>query len=250
MMQPVAPIAVRPWTLNGMSEHLIVSHYENNYGGGVRTLNAVRAELAALDARAPGYRVRALKREELAAANSVALHELYFGNLGGEGNKIPAPIGALLEEHFGSAAGWRREFVGAAQALAGGSGWVLLSYLPRDRRLINQFAAEHSQAISGGIPILALDIYEHAYHIDFGANAKAYIDTYMRNIDWKAVEGRYDDASHVAPPRPLQQPEFGDGHPVLKQSGGAPFPWCVRDDIALADSVTLFDAFASGGSER
>src|SRR5437667_8400154 len=86
MQQEITPIAVRPWTLNGISERMVVSHYENNYGGAVRTLNAVRAELAALDAAAPAYRRRALTREELLVANSVALHERYFGNLGGEGN--------------------------------------------------------------------------------------------------------------------------------------------------------------------
>ena len=96
------------------------------------------------------------------------------------------------------------------RALAGGSGWVVLVYLPRDRRLVNQYAAEHNQAVAGGIPILALDMYEHAYHIDFGANAKAYIDTFMRNVDWKALQLRYEDAAQVAPPRPLLQPEFGD----------------------------------------
>jgi Fe-Mn family superoxide dismutase len=91
MHQAIAPIAARPWTLNGPSERLLVSHYEHHYGSAVRTLNAVRRELAALDAGAPDYRLGALKREELAAMNSVALHELYFGNLGGEGN---APAGA------------------------------------------------------------------------------------------------------------------------------------------------------------
>ncbi|HEY2995591.1 MAG TPA: hypothetical protein VGM22_22485 [Methylomirabilota bacterium] len=95
MNQPIAPIQVRPWTLNGMSERLIVSHYENNYGGAVRTLNAVRAELAALDARAPGYRVRALKRGELIAMGSVTLLELYFGNLGGNG-RSPRPASRKL----------------------------------------------------------------------------------------------------------------------------------------------------------
>src|SRR2546427_1284974 len=135
MQQEIPPIAVRPWTLNGISERMLVSHSENNYGGAVRTLNAVRAELAALEGGAPGYRLRALKREELIAMGSVALHELYFGNLGGEGNKIPDPVRAMLEEHFGSVARWRREFVETAQSLAGGSGWVLLSYSRRDRRV-------------------------------------------------------------------------------------------------------------------
>ena len=75
---------------------------------------------------------------------------------------------------------------------------------------MNQYAAKHSQAIASGVPILALDMYEHAYHIDFGANARAYVDTFMRCIDWSAAEGRYEDALKVAPPRPLVQPEFAD----------------------------------------
>ena len=187
MDQQIAPIAVRPWILNGMSERLIVSHYENNYGGAVRTLNAVRRELAALDASAPGYRLRALKREELIAMNSVTLHELYFGNLGGEGNTIPAQVTALLDEEFGSVAVWRREFVGAAQSLAGGSGWALLTWSRQRKRLSNQTTADHSQAAVDAAPVLALDMYEHAYHLDFGANATAYIDAFMRNVNWATV---------------------------------------------------------------
>jgi Fe-Mn family superoxide dismutase len=190
MYQAITPMPVRPWTLNGLSERLIVSHYENHYGAAVRTLNAVRAELVALDAGAPGYRIRALKREELSAMGSVVLHELYFGNLGGEGNKIPAPVGTLLEEHFGSLAAWRRDFVGAAQSLADGSGWVLLTYSRRDKRLWNQVAADHSQAAVDAAPILALDMYEHAYHLDLGGNATAYIDAFMRNVDWTAIAER------------------------------------------------------------
>jgi superoxide dismutase, Fe-Mn family len=190
MHQDIIPIPVRPWTLNGISERMIVSHYENNYGGAVRTLNAVRTELAALDGAAPGYRLRALKRDELIAMNSVALHELYFGNLGGEGNKIPSDVRAILEEHFGSAGAWRREFVGMAQSLGGGSGWAVVTYSRRDRRLYNQIAFDHAQAAVDGAPVLALDMYEHSFHLDFGANATAYIDAFMRNIDWAAVTER------------------------------------------------------------
>ena len=190
MHQPIAPIAVRPWTLNGISERMLVSHYENNYGGAVRTLNAVRAELATLDAGTPAYRLRALKREELSAMASVTLHELYFGNLGGEGNKVPDAIRAPLEEHFGGLAAWRREFIGTAQSLAGGSGWALLTYSRRDRRLYNQIALDHTQSAVDAAPVLALDMYEHAYHLDFGANATAYIDAFMRNVDWAAVTQR------------------------------------------------------------
>src|SRR5437899_5557701 len=187
MQQEITPIAVRPWTLNGISERMLVSHYENNYGGAVRTLNAVRADLAALDAGAPGYRLRALKREELIAIGSVTLHELYFGNLGGEGNKVPDQARTILEEHFGSVGAWRREFVGTARSLAGGSGWVLLTYSRRERRFWNQAATDYSQAAVDAAPVLALDMYDHAYHLDFGANATAYIDAFMRNVNWAAV---------------------------------------------------------------
>jgi len=205
MQQEITPIAVRPWTLNGISERMLVSHYENNYGGAVRTLNAVRADLAALDAGAPGYRLRALKREELIAMGSVTLHELYFGNLGGEGNKVPDQARTILEEHFGSVAAWRREFVGTARSLAGGSGWVLLTYSRRQRRFWNQVATNHSQAAVDAAPVLVLDMYEHAYHMDFGANATAYIDAFMRNIDWAAVIHRMD-AVRADRSLPLEDP--------------------------------------------
>jgi Fe-Mn family superoxide dismutase len=173
-------------------------------------LNAISEKLDALDfATAPAYVVNGLKREELIALNSTLLHELYFASLGGDG-KPTRGIAEALTADFGSVERWRSEFVAMGKALSGGSGWVVLVYVPRDRRLVNQYASEHSQGIAGGVPILALDMYEHAYHIDFGANAGAYIDTFMRNVDWKAVEERYEDASKVAPPRPLVQPEFGD----------------------------------------
>jgi Fe-Mn family superoxide dismutase len=210
MRYQLKPIFCRPWTLNGLSLKLIESHYENNYGGALRRLNAITEQLESLDfARAPGYVVNGLKREELVALNSTLLHELYFASLGGEGRPTGTMTAALARD-FGSVDRWRAEFSAMGNALGGGSGWVLLVYVPRDRRLVNQFAAEHSQAVAGGIPILALDMYEHAYHIDFGANAKAYVDAFLRNIDWQAVEARYEDALKVEPPRSLAQAEFGD----------------------------------------
>ena len=210
MRYQLKQIHCRPWLLLGLSQKLIESHYENNYGGALRRLNAITAQLESLDfAKTPGYVINGLKREELIALNSTLLHELYFASLGGDGKPTKALAEALTRD-FGSVDRWRSEFVAMGNALAGGSGWVLLVYVPRDRRLVNQYAADHSQGIAGGIPILALDMYEHAYHIDFGANAKACVDAFMRNIDCKAVEERYEDASKVEPPRPLVQKEFGD----------------------------------------
>ena len=203
-------IYCRPWTLSGMSLKLIESDYENNYGGALRRLNAITEQLEALDfAKTPPHVVNSLKREELTALNSTLLHELYFASMGGEGRVTDAMSEALTRD-FGSVQRWRSEFSAMGYALARGSGWVLLTWVPRDARLVNQYASEHGQAIAGGVPLLALDMYEHAYHIDFGANAAAYVDTFLRNVDWKAVEGRYEDAGKVAPPRPLVQEEFAD----------------------------------------
>jgi Fe-Mn family superoxide dismutase len=211
MRYHIAPIFCRPWQLNGLSQRLIESHYENNYGGAVNRLNAITEKLESLDfGTTPGYVINGLKRDELAALNSTLLHELYFASLGGDGRKPTALLVDAITRDFGSIERWRSEFVAMANALAGGSGWVLLSYAPRDRRLVNQIAADHSQTLAGGIPILALDMYEHAFHLDFGANAAAYVDVFMRNIDWNAVQARYEDATAVRPARPLVQKEFAD----------------------------------------
>ncbi|MDO8972416.1 superoxide dismutase [Reyranella sp.] len=181
-----------PAKVKGFSEKLLVSHYENNYSGAVKRLNAITAQLAALDvAAAPVFVVNGLKREELIAANSMIIHELYFDGLAGEGD----PTGALAEamvRDFGSIARWKAEFSATGKALGGGSGWVLLSYSPHDKRLINSWAADHTMTPAGGRPILALDMYEHAYHMDYGARAAAYVDTFMQGIRWSNAQALYE----------------------------------------------------------
>jgi len=211
MRYQLAPLYCRPWTLNGISARLIESHYENNYGAALNRLNAIAGEIEQLDfSKTSDQSLVRLKREEIAALNSTLLHELYFASLGGDGRVLPDRVACAVAKDFGSVDRWRQEFVGIANGLAGGSGWVLLSYVPRDGRLVNQIASDHSQSIAGGVPILALDMYEHAYHLEFGANASAYIAAFMRNIDWSAVTLRFEDAIKVAPPRPLEQKEFAD----------------------------------------
>jgi superoxide dismutase, Fe-Mn family len=210
MQYTLEPLHCRPWTLNGISPRLIESHYENNYGAALRRLNAVTEQLSLESSTALPHSIAQLKRDQIALLNSTLLHELYFASLGGDGRTLPECLTAAIERDFDSVDRWRTEFVALATALAGGSGWVILTYVPRDGRLMNQAALDHNQAVAGGIPILALDMYEHAYHIDFGANATAYIAAYMRNIDWAATQDRYEDATGVRPPRPLVQKEFAD----------------------------------------
>ena len=125
------PISFKPPRLNGLSARLIASHYENNYGGAVRRLNAIRGELGALDpASTPGFRLNGLKREELIATNSMLLHELYFEALGGPGGDPDGALAAAIARDFGSLERWRAEFVAMGKALGGGSGWVLLTRSP------------------------------------------------------------------------------------------------------------------------
>jgi superoxide dismutase, Fe-Mn family len=211
MRYRLAPLYCRPWTLNGISPRLIESHYENNYGAALSRLNAISEEIEQLDpGKTSGQTLVRLKRDEIAALNSTLLHELYFASLGGDGRALSDVMGSAIAKDFGSIERWRQEFISTANGLAGGSGWVLLTYVPRDGRLINQVASDDAHSIAGAIPVLALDMYEHAYHLEFGANAGAYVAAFMRNIDWSAVTLRYEDAIKVAPPRPLEQKEFAD----------------------------------------
>jgi Fe-Mn family superoxide dismutase len=233
MRYKLKPIQCRPWTLSYLSVKLIESHYENNYGGALRRLNAITEQLESLDfAATPGHVISGLKRDELTALNSTLLHELYFASMGGDGRATPA-MSEVLARDFGSVQKWRTQFSALGYALGGGSGWVLLTWMPRDGRLINQYATEHGQAVAGGVPILALDMYEHAYHMDFGANAKAYVDTFLRNVDWPALEGRYEDATKAPALRPLVQPEFGDVPGVGVEE--------VREMLAAGKPLQLID---------
>jgi Fe-Mn family superoxide dismutase len=136
--------------------------------------------------------VNGLKREELIAMNSMILHELYFDSLGAEGEPDRALREAIARD-FGSFEQWRAEFVAMGKALGGGSGWVLLTYSHRDRRLINQWAADHTHSLAGATPVLALDMYEHSYHMDYGAAAAKYVDAFMENIHWAHVSQLHRD---------------------------------------------------------
>ena len=189
MPYAMKPLSCDPARIKGMSERLIISHYENNYGGAVKRLGLIEEQLAGLDyTKAQGFLINGLKREQLIAMNSMILHELFFDGLGEQSE----PDGRLLEamaRDFGSVERWRSEFVAMGKALGGGTGWVPLSWSPRDRKLVNQWASDHCHTLAGGTPILALDMYEHSYHIDFGAKAATYVDTFMDAIRWRNAAG-------------------------------------------------------------
>jgi Fe-Mn family superoxide dismutase len=180
-----------PAGVPGLSAKLLTSHHDNNYVGAVKRIGAIKGELAKLDmATAPGFLLNGLKREELIAWNSMILHEVYFSCLG-SGGKPGAALGGAIERDFGSMARWAAEFSAMGKALGGGSGWVLLQWSPHDGRLTNQWASDHTQTLAGGVPILAMDMYEHAYAMDYGAKAAAYVDAFMAGAVWSAADARF-----------------------------------------------------------
>jgi Fe-Mn family superoxide dismutase len=188
----IKPFSLDPKSVKGISEKVLVSHYENNYVGAVKRLTAIAAQLAELDySKAPGFVINGLKREELIAMNSMILHEAYFDSLGGGGAARGALADAIARD-FGSVERWRTEFSAMGKAEGGGSGWVLLMYSPHDKRLVNQWAADHTNAIAGGRPVIALDMYEHAYHMDYGAKAGGYVDAFMEAINWDNAVKLYE----------------------------------------------------------
>jgi len=192
--QPL-PLPFDPRAVTGLSEKLLVSHHDNNYVGAVKRLGAISGQFAALDpATAAVFTINGLKREELIAWNSMILHELYFSGLGAPTRPGKA-LAAAIERDFGSDARWRTEFAAMGKALGGGSGWVLLTYSHRDNRLVNQWAADHTMTLAGSTPVLALDMYEHAYAMDYGAKAAAYVDAFMAAVNWTWADTRFAKAA-------------------------------------------------------
>jgi len=185
------PLPFDPKSLKGLSEKLVQSHWENNYGGAVKALNTVRGRLAAALASSdtPPYVYNGLKREQLLRTGSVVLHEFYFENLGGDG-KAGADLRSRIAESFGSFDAWEKEFRTIGSGLGGGSGWVVLGYNEKLKLLENCWMADHSTSSPWTRPILVMDMYEHAFQMDYGAAAAKYIDAFFANINWDAVARR------------------------------------------------------------
>jgi superoxide dismutase, Fe-Mn family len=187
------PLPFDPAKLAGISEKLIRSHWENNYGGAVKALNIIEQKLDALlkEKDLPAYIFGDLKREELVRTGSVVLHELYFANLGGDG-KAHGKALDVITKWFGGYEQWKAEFSKTANALAGGSGWAILAYNLHTRELHNYWAWDHMHNAPMGMPLLVLDMYEHSYHMDYGAAAAKYVDAFIQNVNWDEVNSRIE----------------------------------------------------------
>jgi superoxide dismutase, Fe-Mn family len=193
----VTPLPFAAGSLDGISEKIITSHHDNNYAGAVKNLNRVEQELAQVTADTPPFVVAALRDRELTFRNSKTLHEAYFGNLGGNGKRSGAIEGALAAA-YGSTATWEQHMHATAAGLGGGSGWAILA-LELDTGELRTFGSGgHAQTLASSLPLLVLDMYEHAYQMDFGAAAARYIDAFFANIKWEEVNRRLELATRLS----------------------------------------------------
>lgn len=192
------PLSFDPAKLAGLSERLICSHWENNYGGSVKALATVKKQLAeALSNKdTPPYIYNDLKREHLLRTGSVVFHECYFDNLGGNGQAGASERKAIAAA-FGSFDTWETEFRRIGAGLGGGSGWVILGFNTHTRQLENYWLGDHAHGPAATLPILAMDMYEHSYQMDFGAAAAKYIDAFFLNIQWEEVARRLESATKM-----------------------------------------------------
>ncbi len=185
------PLPFGSSSLKGLSKGLIESHWSNNYGGSVRALNETNRRLTAAlaDPDVPAFVYNDMKREHLMRSGSVVLHELYFDNLGGDGNPS-ADLRGLIGRAFGSYDRWETEYRRIAAGLGGGSGWVVLGYNRQFSTLENYWMADHMHFPAATEPLLVIDMYEHSYHMDYGAATARYIDAFFANVRWDVVSAR------------------------------------------------------------
>ena len=193
------PLPFEPAKLRGLSEKLVRSHHENNYTGAVKALNLVEQRLASLGTEKdlPPYIYGDLKRQELIRTGSVVLHERYFASLGGSG-KADGNALKMIEKWFGSFDAWQTEFKRTGNALSGGSGWTILAFNHHTSELHNYWAADHTSSAPCTVPLLVLDMYEHAYQMDYGAAAAKYVDAFMTNVNWDEVNRRLEAATKMS----------------------------------------------------
>ena len=192
------PLPFDPTRLAGLSEKLLRSHWENNYGGAVKNLAKTREQIGILTKDSPPMLAAGLMERELTFRNSAQLHELYFGNLGGSGGPTGS-IATTLTESFGSTARFEEMFRLACSGLYGGSGWVVLAWDARTSDLRLYASGHHKETVAMGVPVLVCDMYEHSYAIDFGAAAAKYVDAFWQNVDWAVVDRRLGKARALAP---------------------------------------------------
>ena len=184
--------ALKGGAVKGLSDAQLDQHF-TLYKGYVAKLNEIEEKLASVDNTKPNYSFNEyseLKRREAVAFNGSFLHELYFENLGGKGGKATGKLSDMIARDFGSFDKWTENFKACGMAARG---WVVLGVTTYDGKLHNYCLDTHNFNVPWGcIPLLVMDVYEHAYTIDYGVKRPPYIDAFMKNINWAVCSKRLD----------------------------------------------------------
>lgn len=180
-------------SLNGISEQVNKWHHDIHYAGYVNKRNEIEIALQSVDkskANANYSEFAALKRHETFNANGMILHEIYWDILGGDGKtNEKLHVQKQIIKDFGSFDKWQEDFIACGKIALG---WVVLAYDPSDSRLHNYTGDSHNQGgVWGAFPLIAMDVFEHAYYHDYGPDRTSYLNVYLNNIDWNNVEKRF-----------------------------------------------------------
>ena len=177
------------YELDGISRATIEAHYKL-YEGYVNKRNEILGKLDGVDLASANQvysEIRALKVELSFAVGGIKNHEIYFEHLGGAGGDPAGGIGDLIKRDFGSVDAWRADLSATGMA---GRGWAWTAYDWDEGRLFNYVGdAQNTYPVWNATPIVALDVYEHAYFLDFGTDRAGYIDAFFNNLDYGVVDG-------------------------------------------------------------
>lgn len=169
--------------LEGITLKMLEQHFKL-YEGYVKKTNEIQAKLETADkgvANGVYSEIGEMKRQETFAVNGMKLHEVYFGHLQGDG-KPAGELVKMIETDFGSLDAWKEDLVATGMSARG---WAITAYDFKDNRLHNYASDAHNVgAVWAAIPVIVLDVYEHAYFMDYGVSRKAYIDSFFKNLDW------------------------------------------------------------------
>jgi len=187
--EEIAPRDLKPslYELDGISRESVEAHYKL-YEGYVSKRNEILSKLAEVDPSSANQvysEIRALKVELSFAVGGVKNHEIYFEHLGGGGGDPDGAAAALIERDFGSTEAWRTDLKASGMA---GRGWAWTAYDWDEQRLFNYVGdAQNTYPIWNATPLVALDVYEHAYFLDYRTDRASYIDAFFNNLDWDIV---------------------------------------------------------------
>ncbi len=178
-------------TLPGFSDAQLSQHFKL-YEGYVKKINEIEEKLMTVDKSLANYsfgEYSELKRREAVAFNGTYLHELYFENMKGTPTEANAALKAAIEGSFGSLADWEKDMRAAASSTPG---WVLLTFNKMDKKLHHYIMFEHHMNYPiHQVPLMALDCWEHAFMIDYGIAKADYLNTFVKNLNWDAVNERF-----------------------------------------------------------